>query len=51
MERLVTIEVNRSKALGYQNDKLDKIKSRTQEQLEVIKLQVEALKSKEKDQK
>lgn len=48
MEHLVTIEVNRSKALSYQNDKLSEIKSKTQERLEVIKLQVEALKNKEK---
>lgn len=50
MEHLVITEISRSRILGNQNDKLREIKSRTEEQLELIKLQVEALKSMEKQQ-
>jgi len=49
LENLVTAELFRSRSMNLQNHKLDQIKSKTQEQLDLIKLQVEAMKSFEKN--
>lgn len=44
MEGLVQTEINRSQGLSNQVRELSQIKEKTQEQLEMIKLQVEAVK-------
>jgi hypothetical protein len=49
LEKLVTAELFRSKSMDYQNQKLDQIKAKTQEQLDLIKLQVDAMKSAERN--
>lgn len=46
MEGLVQKEINRSKGLSSQVGKLSQIKEKTQEQLELIKLQIEAVSKK-----
>ncbi|MDG1276426.1 MAG: hypothetical protein P8O16_04040 [Algoriphagus sp.] len=48
LENLVTAELFRSKSMSIQNRSLNQIKAKTQEQLELIKLQVDAMKSMEK---
>lgn len=46
MEGLVQTEIKRSQGLSIQVGKLSQIKEKTQEQLDLIKLQVEAVKKK-----
>ena len=48
LQRLVELELERSRHLSDQVDFLAKQKDRTQEQLDLIKLQVEAMKKGEK---
>lgn len=43
MEKLVKIEINRSRSLNNQVDNLSQIKEKTQDQLDLIKLQVDAI--------
>jgi hypothetical protein len=49
LENLVTAELFRSKSMSIQNRSLDQIKAKTQEQLDLIKHQVDAMKSLEKN--
>ncbi|WP_075350228.1 hypothetical protein [Algoriphagus marinus] len=49
LENLVIAELFRSKAMSIQNRSLDQIKAKTQEQLDLIKHQVDAMKSMEKN--
>lgn len=51
MENLVQMEIKRSKGLNSQVGKLAAIKEKTQEQLDLIKLQVHSIKADEKDPK
>ncbi|MBN3583954.1 hypothetical protein JYB64_16275 [Algoriphagus aestuarii] len=46
MEKLVTTEINRSKSLTHQVDRLSQIKDKTKDQLDLIKLQVDSIKAK-----
>lgn len=50
LERLVKIELGRSQVVGNQIELLDRIKSQTADKLELIKLQVAAMKAKEKEE-
>lgn len=43
LEYLVFLESQRSKSITSQNESLEEIKSKTQEQLDLIKLQVKAM--------
>lgn len=47
LENLVRTELLRSKSMNHQNQKLVQINSKTEEQLDLIKLQVEAMKTME----
>lgn len=47
LENLVLVELFRSKSMNLQNQKLDELNTKTQEQLEIVKLQVNALKKSE----
>jgi len=47
LERLVNLELTRSRTMNSQNQRLDKIKTKTEEQLEVIKLQIGSMKTRE----
>ncbi len=50
LEKLVALELIRSKNMDIQNKQLERIKSRTQAQLDLIQLQVEAMKTHENPQ-
>ena len=50
LERLVKIELGRSQVVENQIELLDRIKSQTADKLELIKLQVAAMKAKEKEE-
>lgn len=49
LENLVIAELFRSKSMSIQNRSLDQITAKTQEQLDLIKHQVDAMKSMEKN--